>query len=150
MLKRSLVTVIIPTFNRASFIEKCIDAILQQSHKDIELIVVDDGSTDNTPQILSKYKHQIKIITQENKGVSCARNAGLREAKGDFIAFCDSDDYWLPKKITSQLSVFEQNKDAMLCHTNEIWIRNGKRVNPKKKHQTHNQVPKLQQKPPTK
>lgn len=135
MLKRSLVTVIIPTFNRALFIEKCIDAVLKQSYSDIELIVVDDGSTDNTPQILSKYKHQIKIITQENKGVSCARNTGLREASGNFIAFCDSDDYWLPKKIALQLNVFEEHHEAMLCHTNEIWIRNGRRVNPKKKHQ---------------
>ncbi|BBM83567.1 glycosyltransferase family 2 protein [Candidatus Uabimicrobium amorphum] len=131
----NLVTVIIPTFNRASFLEKCITAVLEQLHKRIEIIIVDDGSTDNTPQVLSTYKHQLKIITQENNGVSCARNVGIREAKGDFIAFCDSDDYWLPKKITLQLEVFKQNKDAMLCHTNEIWIRNGKRVNPKKKHQ---------------
>ncbi|WP_372366657.1 glycosyltransferase family 2 protein [Candidatus Uabimicrobium sp. HlEnr_7] len=134
-MSKNLVTVIIPTFNRELFIGKCIDAVQKQSHKNIELIVVDDGSTDNTPQILSQYKQQIKVITQKNMGVSSARNIGIANANGNFIAFCDSDDYWLPKKIQLQLSLFNQNPNAMLCYTNEIWIKNGQRINPKKKHQ---------------
>jgi glycosyltransferase involved in cell wall biosynthesis len=128
------VSVIIPTYNRGWSIEKAVDSVLAQDYKDFELIVVDDGSTDNTPQVLDTYRGAIKVIRQENKGVSAARNRGIDEASGRFIAFLDSDDLWLPQKLSRQVEFFNTSPNALICQTEEIWIRNGVRVNPKKRH----------------
>jgi glycosyltransferase involved in cell wall biosynthesis len=132
--KKPLVSVIIPTYNRARMIKEAVDSVLAQDFKDFELIVVDDGSTDNTSDVLSSYADDISIFYQENKGVSAARNRGIAEASGQFIAFLDSDDLWLPKKLTTQVEFFNQTPDALICQTAEVWIRNGIRVNPKKRH----------------
>ena len=134
------VAVVIPTFNRGWIVSEAIDSVLGQTCRDFELIVIDDGSEDDTQTILNRYvrsEHggKIRVIRQENRGVSAARNRGIREASGRFIALLDSDDLWLPEKLEKQMEFFGQNPDAMICQTQETWIRNGRRVNPKKRHE---------------
>lgn len=128
------VSVIIPTFNRGWILKEAIDSVLAQHFDNYELIVVDDGSTDNTPALLTTYAGQINYIHQKNRGVSAARNAGIRAARGALITFLDSDDYWLPDKLAVQTAFFDANPEAKICQTEEIWIRNDTRVNPKKRH----------------
>lgn len=129
-----VISVIIPVFNREAFIKKAVESVLDQDYSPIECIVVDDGSTDRTPQILSGFGDRIRVIQQENSGVSAARNTGIRAASGELIAFLDSDDYWLSGKVRALAAFFEAHPDALLCQTDEIWIRNGRRVNPGKRH----------------
>jgi glycosyltransferase involved in cell wall biosynthesis len=133
--KKPQVSVIIPTYNRGRIIKEAVDSVLAQDYKDFELIVVDDGSTDNTSDVLAPYGDDIRVLFQENKGVSAARNRGIAEASGRFIAFLDSDDLWLPQKLSAQVEFFNQRPDALICQTEEVWIRNGIRINPKKRHQ---------------
>ena len=133
-LDKPLVTVIIPTYNRGWIIQQAIDSVLDQDFNDYELIVVDDGSEDNTLEILKAYGKAITVLHQPNKGVSAARNRGIDAAAGRLIAFLDSDDLWLPKKLSTQVKFFENNADALINQTQEIWIRNGRRANPKKRH----------------
>jgi glycosyltransferase involved in cell wall biosynthesis len=128
------VSVIIPTYNRGRVIKEAIDSVLAQDYTEFELIVVDDGSTDHTSDVLDSYRNVIKVLSQKNKGVSAARNRGIAEASGKFIAFLDSDDLWLPQKLSTQVEFFNKTPDALICQTEEVWIRNGLRVNPKKRH----------------
>ena len=132
--KRPEVTVILPTYNRGWILKEAIDSVLAQDFKDFELIVVDDGSTDNTPQILESYAQDLTVIRQPNRGVSAARNRGIVAANGRLISFLDSDDLWLPRKLSSQVNFFNSNPEAVINQTEEIWIRNGVRVNPKTRH----------------
>jgi glycosyltransferase involved in cell wall biosynthesis len=97
------VSVIIPTFNRAQFVTEAIDSVLSQSYKDYEIIVVDDGSTDDTKGTLKRYGEKIKYIYQKNSGVSAARNTGINEAKGVWVAFLDSDDEWIKNYLSVQV-----------------------------------------------
>lgn len=129
-----LVSVIIPTYNRGWIIKEAVDSVLSQNFVNFELIVVDDGSTDNTRDILDAYKNDIKVFRCNNQGVSAARNRGIAQALGKFIAFLDSDDLWMPNKLSMQVDFFNTNKEALICQTEEIWIRNNVRVNPKKRH----------------
>jgi len=126
------ISVVIPTFNREAFILKAIDSIKKQSVNVDEIIVVDDGSSDNTKSLLENS--DIKYIYQKNSGVSSARNAGIKEAKNDWLAFLDSDDTWHETKIEKQIEFHKQNKGILLSHTNELWKRNDKIIN-QKKHQ---------------
>ncbi|HBR15685.1 MAG TPA: hypothetical protein DD723_09160 [Candidatus Omnitrophica bacterium] len=106
------VSVIIPTYNRSDFIGRAIESVLKQTFQDYEIIIVDDGSTDETREIvlwLSKVNDKIKYFYQPNKGVSAARNRGLEEAKGEFIAFLDSDDSWAPEKLALQVKILEEH-----------------------------------------
>ncbi len=137
MNKRSkppLVSVILPTYNRGWILKEAIDSVLAQDFPDYELIVVDDGSIDNTREIIADYEHEIIVLRQANKGVSAARNRGIAEAAGQLVAFLDSDDLWLPQKLSRQVDFFKLNPDAVINQTEEIWIRNGVRVNPKDRH----------------
>ncbi len=129
-----LVSAIIPTFNRGWILSEAIQSVIDQTYRPMEIIVVDDGSTDNTPSLLNTFGRKIRVITQANRGVSAARNRGIREGRGELIALLDSDDLWTPDKTLRQVAFFNDHPDAMICQTQEIWIRNGKRVNPKKKH----------------
>ena len=95
---------------------------------------MDDGSLDNTPELLASYAEQIIHIHQANRGVSAARNAGIRASRGSLIAFLDSDDHWLPDKLAIQAAFFDANRRASICQTDEIWVRYGVVVNPKLKH----------------
>ena len=130
-----VISIIIPTYNRSSFVQEAIDSVLAQKFVDFELIVVDDGSTDDTHSALKKYNKSIKYIYQRNKGVSAARNTGVRESSGEWLAFLDSDDLWKPKKLTVQYNYLKDNPTCLICQTEEIWIKNGQRINPKKRHQ---------------
>jgi glycosyltransferase involved in cell wall biosynthesis len=128
------VSVILPTYNRAWILKEAIDSVLAQDFKDFELIVVDDGSTDDTGQILDSYDQDLMVLHQSNRGVSAARNRGIDAAAGRLIAFLDSDDLWLPRKLTTQVNFFNSNPAAVINQTEEIWIRNGIRVNPRTRH----------------
>jgi glycosyltransferase involved in cell wall biosynthesis len=130
-----MVSVIIPTYNRAWSIGRAIDSVLAQTVRDFELIVVDDGSTDGTGRYLGTTYPDLRVITIPHSGVSGARNTGIRNAQGKWIAFLDSDDYWMPEKLSEQLSYLALNRRYRICHTDEIWIRNGRRINQGKKHQ---------------
>ena len=129
-----LVSVIVPTYNRAWIVAEAIDSVLDQAYANLELIVVDDGSTDATDSLLSDYNDRAIVVRQVNQGVSPARNTGIRAASGDLIALLDSDDSWLPGKVRAQVDFFNTHPQALICQTNEIWIRNGIRVNPGRRH----------------
>jgi glycosyltransferase involved in cell wall biosynthesis len=129
------VSVIIPTYNRAQKVSRAILSVLNQTFNDIELIVIDDGSVDETADELARFKDRIVIIRHpENLGVSAARNSGIKASRSSLIAFLDSDDYWMPEKLETQVRYFSENSDAVVCQTEEIWMRNGIRVNPWNKH----------------
>jgi len=128
------VSVIIPTYNRAGCLREAVDSVLAQEFRGFELIVVDDGSTDETPQLLREYGSSIRMLRQENRGVSAARNAGIAASRGELIAFLDSDDAWLPGKLARQVEFFRQNPEILICQTEELWVKNGRRVNPGQRH----------------
>lgn len=131
------VSVIITTYNRASMLGEAINSVLSQQYTDLELIVVDDGSTDETKEVLSLYTPHLTYTYQEHQGVSAARNRGVECAQGDYLAFLDSDDLWLPNKLYVQMKFMENHPNALICYTEEIWIRRGMRVNPMKKHKKY-------------
>jgi glycosyltransferase involved in cell wall biosynthesis len=128
------VSVVIPTCNRAWCLGEALDSVLAQDFRDFELIVVDDGSTDGTAGLLAGYGDRIRVVSQENRGVSAARNAGIAAARGGLIAFLDSDDLWLPGKLAAQVAFFAAHPAALICQTEELWVRNGRRVNPGRRH----------------
>ncbi|WP_299982652.1 glycosyltransferase [Desulfobacula sp.] len=130
----NFVSVILPTYNRAWTLKDAVDSVLSQDYPNMELVIIDDGSEDNTRELLEAYKNEIVILTQKNSGVSAARNAGIKKSRGGFIALLDSDDAWDKRKISCQVEFFKHHPEALICQTEEIWIRNGKRVNPKAKH----------------
>jgi glycosyltransferase involved in cell wall biosynthesis len=129
-----LVSVIIPTYNRWPVVREAIESVLAQRFRDFELIVVDDGSTDGTVAALGSFGASLRLVRQARKGVAAARNSGVTAARGRYIAFLDSDDLWLSKKLTVQTAFMEQNADLDISQTEEIWIRRGVRVNRKEKH----------------
>ena len=101
-----LVSIVIPTYNRDDLVAQAIDSALAQTHPRCEVIVVDDGSTDRTPEVLARYAGKITAIRQDNKGLSGARNTGIRAAKGEFVGFLDSDDVWEPRLVEEALKLF--------------------------------------------
>lgn len=127
-------SVVIPTFNRAGVISRAIKSVLSQTLQPAEIIIVDDGSTDATQEIITQNYPTVKYFWQENKGVSSSRNFGIKIAKGEWIALLDSDDEWLPQKLMKEMKAISENPDINLFYTDEIWIRRGLRVNQKKKH----------------
>ncbi len=129
------VSVIIPSHNRAGVLPRALDSVLDQQLPALEIILVDDASDDATEQLIKSRYPQIRYLKlPRNRGVSAARNLGIAEAEGDWIALLDSDDAWLPGKLQAQKDLIEAHPELRLCHTEEIWIRNGKRVNPMRKH----------------
>ena len=137
IMSQIMISVIIPCYNRAHLLPRCLDSVLAQEFRPLEIIVVDDGSTDSTRSLLQGSYPGIRIISQENKGVSAARNAGISAAKGDWLAFLDSDDTWFPAKLGRQIQAVEASPGSNIVHTDEIWIRNGVRVNPQRKHRKY-------------
>jgi glycosyltransferase involved in cell wall biosynthesis len=131
-----LVSVIIPTYNRPEMTVRAVESVLGQSYGRVELVVVDDGSTDCTPETINGMESPgVRLVRQNHQGVSAARNLGLSVTTGELVAFLDSDDYWLPGKLEAQVNLFSRNPEAMICQTEEQWIRKGRRVNPATKHQ---------------
>ncbi len=134
-----LISIIIPVYNRENFIKESVLSVLNQTYKNFELIVYDDGSRDNTEKIMNKiisiyHQYNIRYFkSKKNNGPSFARNRGVELSNGEFIAFLDSDDLWLKNKLKIQVEEMVKN-NWDICQTDEIWIRNGKRINPQKKH----------------
>ena len=133
----TFISVIIPTFNRSSFLTRSINSVLNQTYNDFKLIVVDDGSIDNTNDLINSNYQNIIYLHQNNKGVSSARNLGINTTQSEWIAFLDSDDEWHPKKLELQIKELKKNPSYFICHTNEKWIKNGKHLNQKNKHQKY-------------
>ena len=131
------ISVIIPTFNRKKTLGRAIQSVSNQSLSPFEILIIDDGSNDGTKEWVKKSPQDIKYIYQNNQGVSSARNKGIKYAYGDWIAFLDSDDEWLPNKLYEQVKAIGSNPEIKFFHTNEIWIRNGVRVNQMKKHKKY-------------
>ena len=131
------ISVIIPTFDRLDLLKRAIDSVLNQSIKPYDIIVVDDGSTDGTSDMIQQKYRSIKLIQQKNSGVSAARNNGIKNAQGNWIALLDSDDEWKENKLEEQINKLIDNPKFNFCHTNEIWIRNGIRINQKKRHKKY-------------
>lgn len=131
-----LISIIIPTYNRGDFILRAVNSVFQQIYINYELIVIDDGSTDNTHSLLAPLieSKKIKYYKQENLGVSVARNNGVKLSTGELITFLDSDDEWLPIKLQEQVNFLSTNSQFRIVYGEEIWIRNGIRVNQKAIH----------------
>lgn len=129
------VSVVIPTHNRLQTLKSAVSSALEQTLLPLEVIVVDDGSTDGSSDWLETQQWPVSYISQSNHGVSHARNRGIEKAQGQWIAFLDSDDYWHRNKLEKQYKALHSEPGHRLCHCDEIWIRNGKRINPKHKHQ---------------
>ena len=131
------ISVIIPSYNRAPVLGRAVRSVFAQSWVaeggEIEVILIDDGSTDSTSRLIEQEFSGVTYRYQENAGVSAARNAGLRLASSDWVALLDSDDEWLPHKLAQQTQLLDQT-GLKVCHTEEIWIRNGVRVNQMHKH----------------
>lgn len=136
-MKNELISIIIPTFNRSNYLPIAIDSVLNQTYSNYELIIIDDGSTDDTHKIIQeKYKDKIIYICQENQGESKARNKGISLAKGKYIAFLDSDDFWSPKKLETQVYCFSSAKQNGLVGVfSPVWIvdENGDKIYKKPK-----------------
>lgn len=130
-----LVSVIIPSFNRRAFLEEAVQSVVMQTLTGWELIVVDDGSTDTTWQWIQSQPYIHGIRHETRRGPSAARNSGASIAKAPYLAYLDSDDLFHPSKLEAQIEFFENNPDVALCHTNEMWIRNGKTLSQKPKHE---------------
>ena len=131
------ISVIIPTYNRKKTLARAIPSVINQSLSPFEILIIDDGSNDGTEEWVKENFQNIKYIYQNNHGVSSARNLGIENAYGDWVAFLDSDDEWLPNKLYEQVKAIDSNPEMKFFHTNEIWIRNGVRVNQMKKHKKY-------------
>ncbi|HVN28780.1 MAG TPA: glycosyltransferase family A protein [Candidatus Binataceae bacterium] len=127
------VSVIIPTYNRRAMVREAVTSVLSQRDANFELIVVDDGSTDGTSDMLAELEG-ISLVRIEHRGVASARNHGVALANAPLIAFLDSDDLWAPDKLRRQLAFMREHRECMISQTQEIWIRDGRRVNPGLRH----------------
>lgn len=131
----ALVSVIIPTYNRAAWVAEAVASVLAQTWRDSELLVVDDGSTDATLEALAPWRERlIYLRTRENRGVAAARNLGAKAARGRWLAFLDSDDLWRPRKLERQVAYLAAHPELRICQTDELWVRHGRRVNPPVSH----------------
>ena len=129
----SKVSVIIPTHNRRDFVREALASVMAQTYQNFEVLVVDDGSTDGTEEVVHEFP-RTHYLWQENRGVSAARNLGVALSTGELIAFLDSDDLWQPQKLAVQIEFFAAQPEARICQTEELWLRNDVRVNPHNKH----------------
>jgi glycosyltransferase involved in cell wall biosynthesis len=116
------VSVIIPNYNYANYISRTIDSVLAQTYKNLEIIVIDDGSKDDSLKILENYGDKVTVLKQKNQGVSRARNNGAAKSNGEYIAFLDADDIWLPDKLTTQMQRFFEDSDVGLVHCSMNFI----------------------------
>jgi len=129
------VSVVIPTYDRAARVERAVASVLAQTRPADEVVVVDDGSTDGTAERLRTAFPAVTVLGTENRGVSAARNHGIARTSGDWIAFLDSDDEWREEKLEAQLEALAAAPGYRLCHCDEVWIRGGRRVNPRRVHE---------------
>ncbi len=145
------IAVIIPAYNRVNTLQRALDSVFAQTAAQTfprtfsrafprttavqEICVVDDGSSDGTRELIAHNYPTVGYVYQENSGVSAARNTGVKNTSSSWLAFLDSDDKWLPQKLQLQLELLRENPEYKLVHSDEVWIRNGKRVNQGRKHQ---------------
>jgi glycosyltransferase involved in cell wall biosynthesis len=134
---KTTISVIITTYNRYSFVQKALQSVMLQTRKPDEIIVIDDASTDETSSFFAQHPEVIYQRNENNLGVSASRNRGLQAARGEWICFLDSDDQWYPQKLEKQLHALSLNREYLIAHTNEIWIRRGRRVNQGKRHEKY-------------
>jgi glycosyltransferase involved in cell wall biosynthesis len=123
MIQGPLVSAIIPTYNRANIVCEAVESVLQQTYANIEVIVVDDGSTDDTQARLRSYGNKIRVLTQHNAGPSAARNRGISVSRGELIAFLDSDDIWLSAKLERQVALLQKAGSSVPCCLCNITMR---------------------------
>ncbi len=116
-MTKPLFSIVIAAYNRAHFVEQAIESVFKQTFREFEIIVVDDGSTDETHEVLSRFENRIRVVRQSRNGRSSARNTGARLARGAFIAFLDSDDIWMPQKLERQFRVFQSHSRVGVVHT---------------------------------
>jgi glycosyltransferase involved in cell wall biosynthesis len=128
------ISLIIPTYNRSELLARALLSVFAQTTLPDEVIVIDDGSTDDTQEMLQKSFPQVTYLYQENKGVSSARNIGIKHSSGNWITLLDSDDTWIKTKLEQQVAALKKAPEMKVCHTEEIWIRHGIRVNAMNKH----------------
>ena len=128
------ISVVIPSYNRRHTLERALQSVIEQTSAVDEIILVDDGSTDDSAAMTAQLFPDVKLIRQSNRGVSAARNCGIRAARHDWIALLDSDDSWLAHKIQSIREAARLHPGHVLYHSDEIWMRRGVRVNPMQKH----------------
>lgn len=131
---RAQISVVIPTFNRADLLERALASIARQSFPASEVLIVDDGSDDETREMVGAKFPAFEVLSQPNRGVSSARNRGIRATRHEWIALLDSDDEWAPEKLEAQIAALAAEPDWRLVHCDEIWVRNGIRVNPRRRH----------------
>lgn len=131
---KSMVSVVIPTYNRSTYLRDALSSVLAQEGIPMEVIVVDDGSTDGTASLVESFAGAVRYLRQSRAGVSAARNRGIETSRGEWLAFLDSDDFWLHGKLSRQLEYLSAHPPTRICQTEEIWLRNGRRVNPKAYH----------------
>ena len=124
-----LVSVIIPTYNRADLVRQAVASVEAQTFRDFEIVAVDDGGTDGTYEVLASRRELRVLRHPHRRGVSAARNTGIAAARGEWLAFLDSDDLWLPEKLARQILLLEGPPELRLCQTDETWVRRGVRVN---------------------
>lgn len=129
----SFISVIVPVFNRSHLLTRTIESIRQQTYRDFEILIIDDHSTENIRAAVEGA--DLCHYTSLGHGVSAARNTGIQYAKGNWIAFLDSDDEWAPHKLEQQVAFLQQNPDCRFVHTNEIWMRHHKKIKQLAKHQ---------------
>lgn len=140
------ISVIIPAYNSADYISRCIDSVLNQTFQDFEILIIDDGSTDNTREIIESYTDKrIICLKQENAGPAAARNKGLEQAKGEYIAFLDADDMWTPDKLETQIKCFSENNKLCLVFSALQLINENREVFHIKKHKKYSNDELLKQ-----
>ena len=129
--KKKFVSVIIPSYNSSRYLSQAIESVLAQSYKEFEIIVVDDGSTDNTRKAVEKFKDNVIYLYKSNGGPASARNLGISKSIGEYIAFLDADDYWLPKKLKTQIDFIKKHEEFALIHSNTWVFEESKQLYPR-------------------
>ncbi len=138
MISQGKISVIIPSYNRYDYLGRAIHSVMRQTHPCAEIIIIDDGSTDDSKKLIDTIKPgygiALRYYYQANKGPAAARNLGIRKARYPLLAFLDSDDHWYKKKLSLQFKAMEQNPSYSISHTRERWLRRGEHLNQKKIH----------------
>lgn len=116
------VSVVIPSYNSAAYLPQAVDSVLAQTFRDVEVLVIDDGSTDDTAAVMGRYGEPVRYIRQPNGGVSRARNRGIEESRGRYVAFLDADDTWFPQKLERQLSALDGKTDYRVCYSGFVRV----------------------------